>query len=117
MRDRKQGKHKLLLVSSAQCTDINQEQQCTKMESTRERLTIRKWTLFMKQANYIHALYRPCSLAEAIEFCTKQTHNRVCVTHPLPVFKTARCSYIFANRNVSAYMHFVQFTYFMKRGH
>ena len=41
---------------------------------------------------FMHA-YRPCWL---------QTRNRVCVTHPLAVYKTARCFPHFANQNVTA---------------
>lgn len=52
---------------------------------------------------FTHA-YRPCWLANAIELCTKQTRNRVCVTHPLAVYKTARCSLILPNKNDSAHV-------------
>ena len=36
---------------------------------------------------FTHA-YRPCWLANAIELCTKQTCNHVCVTQPLAMYKT-----------------------------
>ena len=62
---------------------------------------------------FTHA-YRPCWLANTIELCTKQTRNRVCVTHPLAVYKTARCSLILTNKSLVR-TRYVQFTYFMGR--
>ena len=58
--------------------------------------------------------YRPCWLANAIELCTKQTRNRVCVMHPLAVYKTARCSLILPTKTLVC-TTYVQFTYFMER--
>ena len=62
---------------------------------------------------FTHA-YRPCWLANAIELCTKQTRNCVCVTHPLAVYKTARCSLILPTKTLVR-TRYVQFTYFMGR--
>ena len=62
---------------------------------------------------FTHA-YRPCWLANAIELCTKQTRNRVCVTHPLAVYKTARCSLILLTKTLVR-TRYVQFTYFTGR--
>ena len=62
---------------------------------------------------FTHA-YRPCWLANAIELCTKQTRSRVCVTHPLAAYKTARCSLILATKTLVR-TRYVQFTYFTGR--
>ena len=62
---------------------------------------------------FTHA-YRPCWLANAIELCTKQTRNRVCVMHPLAVYKTGRCSLILPTKTLVR-RRYVQFTYFMGR--
>ena len=62
---------------------------------------------------FTHA-YRPCWLANAIELCTKQTRNRVFVTNPLAVYKTARCYLILPTKTLVR-THYVQFTYFMGR--
>ena len=57
---------------------------------------------------------RPCFLANAIELCTKQMRNRICVTRPLAVYKTARCSHILPTKTLVR-TRYVQFTYFMGR--
>ena len=62
---------------------------------------------------FMHA-YRPCWLANAIELCTEQTGNRICVTQPLVMYKTARCSLILPTKTLVR-AHYVQFTYFMGR--
>ena len=65
---------------------------------------------------FTHA-YIPCWLANAIELCTKQTHNRVCVTHPLPVYKEQLDVPSFLPTKMLVRTRFVQFTYFMRRVH
>ena len=62
---------------------------------------------------FTHA-YRPCWLANAIELCTEQTRNRICVTQPLVVYKTVRRSLILPTKTLVR-THYVQFTYFMGR--
>ena len=62
---------------------------------------------------FTHA-YRPCWLVNAKELCTKQTRSRVCVTHPLAMHKTARCSLILPTKTL-VHTRYVQFTYFMGR--
>ena len=62
---------------------------------------------------FTHA-YRPYWLANAIELCTKQTRNRVCVTQPLAMYKTARFSLILPTKMLVR-TRYVQFTYFMGR--
>ena len=64
----------------------------------------------MKYANYIHTCVQ--TLLVGIELCTKQTCNRVCVTHPLAVYKTARFSLILPTKTLVR-TRYVQYTYFM----
>ena len=67
--------------------------------------------------NAPHSTVCACALVFAIrsiELCTKQTRNRVCVTHPLAVYKTARCSLILPTKTLVR-TRYVQFTYFMER--
>ena len=68
------------------------------------------WNMLM---TFTHA-YRPCWLANAIELYTKQTRNRVCVTHPLAVYKPARCSLILPTKTLVR-TRYVQLTYFKGR--
>jgi hypothetical protein len=62
---------------------------------------------------FTHA-YRPCWLAIAIELCTKQTRNRVCVTQPLAMYTKAGFSLILPTKMLVR-TRCVQFTYFMGR--
>ena len=68
----------------------------------------RKYEQWNMLITFTHA-YISYWLANAIELCTKQTHNRVCVTNPLAVYKTARYSLILSTKM------YVQFTCFMGR--
>ena len=58
----------------------------------------------MKYANYIHACVQTLLVGKRHRVVHyKQMRNRVSVTHPLTVYKTARCSPHFANQNVNAH--------------
>ena len=73
-----------------------------------------QWTFPMKYANYIHACVQTLLVGKRHRVCTKQTHNPVCLTQPLAVYKTARCSLILPTKMLVCTRN-VQFTYFMER--